>query len=74
MRMWLVKKRNARKLSQKTMSSLAHISQQSLSSYESGLRTPSVQVAKRIAEILNFDWTKFFEEDSEESVQASQHK
>ncbi len=27
---------------------------------EHGKRTPSVKTAKKIAEVLGFDWTKFF--------------
>ncbi|WP_074693960.1 helix-turn-helix domain-containing protein [Alicyclobacillus hesperidum] len=34
---------------------------------EMGVRTPSIDVAKRIADQLQFDWTRFFEEpDSED--------
>lgn len=29
---------------------------------ENGMRRPSVEVAKRIAAVLGFDWTRFFEE------------
>lgn len=29
---------------------------------ETGDRRPSVEVAKRIAEVLGFEWTRFFEE------------
>ena len=38
------------------------ISQQMYSFIETGQRQPSVQVAKRIAAVLGFDWTRFFED------------
>jgi putative transcriptional regulator len=34
---------------------------------ENGERIPSVGTAKKIAEILNFDWTLFFEEERNET-------
>jgi len=30
---------------------------------ESGQRDPHVNTAKRIAKVLSFDWTRFFEEE-----------
>jgi transcriptional regulator with XRE-family HTH domain len=36
--------------------------------FESGNRTPSVEVAKRIASVLEFDWTLFFEDQSNETT------
>ncbi len=38
------------------------ITQQMYSFIETGQRRPSVQVAKRIAAVLGFDWTQFFED------------
>ena len=32
---------------------------------ENGERRPSVEVAKRIAEVLGFAWTRFFEEEQD---------
>lgn len=29
---------------------------------ENGLRNPSVRIAKKLGEVLGFDWTKFFNE------------
>jgi len=36
-----------------------------ISKIELGERRPSVKVAKRIASVLGFDWTQFFEEEAE---------
>ena len=40
----------------------AGVSQGAISQYENGSNQPSVEVAKRIAEVLSFDWTLFFED------------
>ena len=48
------------------MANLCGISQQHYNYIENGKRRPSVQVAKRIADALGFDWTKFFEEHDSE--------
>ena len=37
-----------------------------ISYIESGTRRPSVETAKRIAKVLNIDWTEFFNDDPEE--------
>ena len=42
----------------------AGISQQHYSWIENGRRRPSVEVAKRIAAALGFEWTRFYEEDT----------
>lgn len=45
------------------------VSRQYYGMIESGIRNPSVDLAKRIASILNFDWTLFFEEQGNETFQ-----
>ena len=32
---------------------------------ENGVSTPSVRLAKKIAKVLDFDWTRFYEEEGE---------
>ena len=39
------------------------ISRAAYSNIENGKRRPSVEVAKRIATVLGFDWTRFYEEE-----------
>lgn len=39
------------------------IAQPSYFNIEAGKRRPSVPVAKKIAAVLGFDWTRFYEED-----------
>ena len=43
----------------------ARLSRQAVSQFENGTIKPSVKVAKVIAEILGFDWTKFYEDNSQ---------
>lgn len=40
----------------------AEIARGAYSNIENGERRPSVEVAKRIAAVLGFEWTRFFEE------------
>lgn len=62
-REWLVGIRKEKALTQLEVSSSAKISKQMYSAIETGERHPSVPTAKRIAEVLDFDWTRFFKEE-----------
>ena len=66
MNQWLIERRKMRGLSQKDISEKVGISQPSYCNIENGNRQPSVTTAKRIAEVLGFDWTEFFERNAEE--------
>jgi len=59
-RSWLVVTREQSKLSHDDVANLCGITRQYYGMIEAGLRNPSVLVAKRIAEVLNCDWTLFF--------------
>lgn len=61
-RQWLIDKRKALAYTQKAVAAQSGISQASLCDMEKGKIRPSVEVAKRIAAVLGFEWTKFFEE------------
>lgn len=65
MRQWLKKLRIATGLSTYKVAKLAGISQSYYASIEAGIRgNPlNVDVAKKIAEALGFDWTMFYDED-----------
>lgn len=54
--------RKKKGLRQTDLAHAANISQPQVAKIESGAQKPSVKVAKRIAEVLNFDWTEFFKE------------
>lgn len=51
-------------MTQEQVAANARISRQYYGMIESGDRDPSVGVAKRIASVLNIDWTLFFEDQS----------
>lgn len=67
MRTWLIKKRG--NLSQEEVAKLSGISRGAYSNIEIGKRDPSVNVAKRIANVLDFQWTIFFDENVVETKQ-----
>lgn len=58
---WLIAYRKAKGLSQEEVAEAIEISPSTYSSYENGTRTPKPRIAKKIARIFNFDWTKFYE-------------
>jgi len=66
LRKWLLDLRKGR--TQAEVAKEAGITQQMYSFIELGERRPSVEVAKKIAAVMGFHWTKFFEdeEDKEE--------
>lgn len=61
MRDWLVAIRVAKGMTQAEVAEKAHISQPSLCDIERGINSPRPDTAKKIAEVLDFPWTKFFE-------------
>ncbi len=61
-RHWLIQARYDSGLTIKEIVSKVGISSQCLYYYEVGVRTPIPKKAKAIASVLNFDWTKFYEE------------
>ena len=61
----LVNIRKSRKLTQQEVADLANVSRQAYSSYETGIRRPSPEVAIRLGAALDFDWTRFYETEKE---------
>ena len=59
MRDWLVEIRGTR--SQYKVAEEIGIPQSTYASIETGSRRPLVDMAKRIAEKMGFDWTRFYE-------------
>jgi putative transcriptional regulator len=60
-RKWLLDIRESKNMTHEGVASLAEISRQYYSMIENGERNPSVAVAKRIADVLGFNWIIFFE-------------
>ena len=66
MRYWLKEARTSKKLTQKQLSNIIGISRTMLTEIENGNASPSVKTAKKIADALEFNWIRFF--DDEQSV------
>lgn len=58
---WLKEIRISANLSTYAVAERAGISQSHYSMIENGQRSASVSVAKRIARVLGFDWSKFYD-------------
>lgn len=59
---WLINYRIKKGLSQSEVARQAGVTQQMYNFIENNKREPSVEVAKKIADVLNFSWTKFYED------------
>lgn len=62
---WLRDMRIGAKKTLRDVAKEAEVSECYVSQIETGERRPSVEVAKRIAAVLGFEWTRFFEEEKE---------
>lgn len=58
---WLKEKRESHSMTQKNVATQVGLSRAAYTNIETGAKKPSVKLAKRIAEVLGFDWTKFYE-------------
>ena len=58
---WLIKYREKKGLSQSDVAKQTEITQQMYSYIENGTRRTRPELAKKIADILNFSWTRFYE-------------
>ncbi|MFT9848839.1 helix-turn-helix domain-containing protein [Aneurinibacillus sp. REN35] len=61
-RKWLVEIRESKGYTQEQVAAGADIKRAYYTQIENGVRTPSVPVAQKIAGILQFEWTFFFDE------------
>jgi len=59
---WLKAIRHDRGMLQSQVARSVFISQPAYANIENGKRIPSVPTAKKIAEALNFDWQRFYED------------
>lgn len=60
--------RKEKGLTQEQIAQRSNITRQYYSAIETGVRRPSVAVAKRIASALEVDWTIFFEDIGNETL------
>ena len=63
MRKWLIELRKG--YTQTQIAEAVGITQQMYSAIELGERRPSVEVAKKIAAVMGFNWTRFFDDECE---------
>lgn len=60
-RIWLIKRRTEKGFSQKKLAEICDTTQMTISNIENGTRRPSPELAQKLAKILNFEWTIFYE-------------
>ncbi|QCX24561.1 helix-turn-helix transcriptional regulator [Companilactobacillus futsaii] len=60
-RRWLKEIRETKNMTQSNFAELLNVPVTTYASWEQGVRTPSVDKAKEVAEILNIKWTIFFD-------------
>lgn len=60
-RHWLIELRIRQQLSQDDIAKMCNTTQALISHIELGRRRPKPELAHKIAEILNFEWTRFYE-------------
>lgn len=70
-RVWLKNIRSERGLTQYEVAEKAKMERSYYTMIETGSRTPSVPVAKAIGQALGFDWTIFFETESNETTRET---
>jgi len=75
MRHWLKKLRcKSNNLTQEQLAKQAGISRTMITEIENGNANPSVEVAKKIAAVMGFKWTRFFEDEGEELTKTGTEK
>lgn len=62
----LIEERKRANFTQREVGRLSGISESYYSMIESGERNPTVKTAKKIAAVLGFDWTLFFEDEKKD--------
>lgn len=64
--------RKKKNITQIELASLVHVTQQAIEKYENGKRRPSPEVAMRIAEVLDFNWTLFYKKESGDAFESGE--
>ena len=63
MRWWLLSKRKSKQLTQADLCKLAGVCVPSYSDIENGKTNPRPSTAKKIAKVLGFNWTRFYDKE-----------
>lgn len=66
-REWLENIRKESNLTQEEVAGKVGIARTTYAMYEQGNRTPKVSTAKKLADVLNFEWQLFFKEQLHET-------
>ena len=61
--MWIRRIREQKNLTMLQVSKECNIAESYYCQIENGNRNPSVKTAKKIAKVLGFDWTRFYEKE-----------
>ena len=72
MRTWLKDIRAKKELTQQEVANAANVDVTMICKIELGERRPSVEVAKKIASVLGFNWTRFYEDDNDEQAASKE--
>ncbi len=62
MKKWLKEIRISKNLTQEELANLIGISRTMVTEIENGNANPSIKCAKKIAHVLGFHWTRFYED------------
>ena len=65
MRIWLKDIRAQQNMTQQEVAKAANVDVTMISKIELGERRPSVEVAKKIAAVLGFKWTLFYQDEDD---------
>lgn len=68
MRDWLIKLRIDQNITQEKVADMSEIERTYYNMIENGKRRPGPEVAQRLGRTLNFDWTIFFNNESNETT------
>ena len=71
-RSWLIKARAERDMTQGDVAAAAGISQPSYFEIEKGISNPRIETAKKIGAALGFPWTRFYDDEKSDNVDAFQ--
>lgn len=72
MKIDLAAKRKERKMTQAELGDRIGIAQRTVAAYESGERRPSIEVAMKLGEVLEFPWAELYEDRESDDGTAAE--
>lgn len=70
-RIWFTKKRMELGITQTQLAHKLNVSNRTISNIELGKRNPSGPLAKRLADVMGFDMSMFYEDQNEEEPRSA---